>query len=538
MVVSVWDKNLFHFKLLRMIYTAVRDSNWNTATYKIINEKVEQHGASFSINYTALYALNDIQYEAKIQIEGNASNTITFSMQGTAISSFLRNRIGICVLHPLEECVGKVCEIKHDNEHAEQASFPVLISPHQPFKNIAGMQWNPQQNVAVKLSFEGDIFETEDQRNWGDASFKTYSTPAELPIPQQVLAGETMHQKVVLQVTVANDVSETTEQPVLIELKEEKLPFPKIGYSKTEDALSEQEISFLRQIPFDHLRYEIHFNSSWQTLLANAADEASLLNAKLELVIVFENIDEELALLATALEKINSVIFSVLLLHKNAKATTADVINKAYSILKSRLPDVFIGAGTNRFFTEWNREPLQHEHFDFVSFSINPQVHAVDIRTIIENLAAQHHAIATAAALNPAKPLHISPVTLKPRLNGKHQQDSRQFSALTAAYTLLTIRNFAQVQAITFYETKGKNGLINEQLSDTYNYLKKIKTFSPKYIISSTSNQPLKADALVLENEKGERLQFLINFNTATTSIIIDQKQIALSAASITVIDA
>jgi D-apionolactonase len=40
----------------------------------------------------------------------------------------------------------------------------------------------------------------EDQRNWTDASFKTYSTPLELPFPVEVAAGERIFQRVVLSI--------------------------------------------------------------------------------------------------------------------------------------------------------------------------------------------------------------------------------------------------------------------------------------------------------------------------------------------------
>ena len=37
---------------------------------------------------------------------------------------------------------------------------------------------------------EGETFETEDQRNWSDASFKTYGTPLHLPYPVEVAGGD------------------------------------------------------------------------------------------------------------------------------------------------------------------------------------------------------------------------------------------------------------------------------------------------------------------------------------------------------------
>ncbi len=41
----------------------------------------------------------------------------------------------------------------------------------------------------------------EDQRNWTDASYKTYSTPLALPFPVEIRAGETVEQTVTLWVT-------------------------------------------------------------------------------------------------------------------------------------------------------------------------------------------------------------------------------------------------------------------------------------------------------------------------------------------------
>ena len=39
-------------------------------------------------------------------------------------------------------------------------------------------------------SRQGDVFETEDQRNWTDASFKTYCPPLRLPFPRPFEDGE------------------------------------------------------------------------------------------------------------------------------------------------------------------------------------------------------------------------------------------------------------------------------------------------------------------------------------------------------------
>ena len=39
--------------------------------------------------------------------------------------------------------------------------------------------------VAITIRFEGEVFEMEDQRNWTDASFKTYAHHSPVPTPNK-----------------------------------------------------------------------------------------------------------------------------------------------------------------------------------------------------------------------------------------------------------------------------------------------------------------------------------------------------------------
>ncbi|HLL45012.1 MAG TPA: hypothetical protein VK369_17800, partial [Segetibacter sp.] len=190
-------------EVVRMIYSAVRDENWETVSYVISDEVIEAGEGSFTIKYNSFYQLNQIRYKAAFEIIGK-DNTISFSMKGEALDCFQTNRIGICVHHPVPECAGKKVLIKQKAVNAEVArsslvrseeaelgevessyagTFPILVSPHQPFKKVQQMQWLIEDGVDAQLTFEGDVFETEDQRNWTDASYKTYSRPLELPFP-------------------------------------------------------------------------------------------------------------------------------------------------------------------------------------------------------------------------------------------------------------------------------------------------------------------------------------------------------------------
>ena len=118
--------------------------------------------------------------------------------------SFLTARCGFAVLHPLEGVIGRPAIIEHVDGAREQAVFPDLIAPSQPFKEIRAIEHPVAPGVAACCRMTGDIFEMEDQRNWSDASYKTYVRPLTLPWPYVMESGVRNRQSVELQITDSN----------------------------------------------------------------------------------------------------------------------------------------------------------------------------------------------------------------------------------------------------------------------------------------------------------------------------------------------
>ena len=81
-------------------------------------------------------------------------------------------------------------KLLHPDGSTTETEFPRLIAPQNPFKELAGLSHEVAPGVWADWRFEGDVFETEDQRNWTDASFKTFCTPLRLPFPVEVPAGD------------------------------------------------------------------------------------------------------------------------------------------------------------------------------------------------------------------------------------------------------------------------------------------------------------------------------------------------------------
>ena len=88
-------------ELIRMIYAAVRDRDWLTITPLISDQKIEKKEDSFRISFSCLYQNREINFSADYIIEGRDDNSIVFTMDGMALETFEKNRIGFCVLHPI-----------------------------------------------------------------------------------------------------------------------------------------------------------------------------------------------------------------------------------------------------------------------------------------------------------------------------------------------------------------------------------------------------------------------------------------------------
>jgi hypothetical protein len=116
-------------EILRRVYVALRDRNWGTVPPILSNVQIEQTDATFQISYEVEHRQGEIDFAWRGRITGDARGTLRFTIDGVARSSFLRNRIGFCVLHPSGACAGVPCKIEHVDGTVETARFPQYIAP-------------------------------------------------------------------------------------------------------------------------------------------------------------------------------------------------------------------------------------------------------------------------------------------------------------------------------------------------------------------------------------------------------------------------
>lgn len=528
-------------EVLRMIYFAVRDKNWGTVKPVISNERINQLERSFSISYDCNFNESEIQMNWKVTIEGKENSLIHFTINGKALSTFQKNRVGFCVLHPIKECAGKAVTIFHTDKTIEAAFFPEFISPYQPFKDIKAMRWQLDDDCLVLLEYAGDVFETEDHRNWTDNNFKTYCTPLSLSFPVVMNKGEEVHQTIQISLTGGATILEDANDEIRITVSEnERLPVPCIGIGRACERSENyfEELKALSGIGFSHYRVDIKMNEAdWKFQLYEAIAESKILNAKLEIALFAdENTTTQVLLFADAFSDEPTIKY-ITVLPLYSKCIGNKTLKTILPLLRNKFTHAVFGAGTDAYFTELNRSELDANYLDYVSYSVNPQVHAFDDASLMENTEAQGFTIVSAKnKFN--KPAHISPITLKMRYNADATEenksivplsDPRQQSIFGAGWTLSSLKYVSEngAGAVTYFETVGERGLGSYNENKTFQLYPLAEIFKiilqNKWtnILNSYSTNAFKVNSLVLCNNE-ETFILIANHSELAQTVTVE----------------
>lgn len=172
---------------VRGVYVAVRDDVWRAIGSVVERLIVADRDDSFEIEFDMRHREAEIDFRWSGRISGDRRGTVRFTTDGIAGATFRSNRIGFCVLHPME-LAGVPVAVETGGGLVE-GSFPERISPWQPFTDFTALRWPIRPGFSAVLRLEGGLFEMEDQRNWTDASYKTYCPPLRAPYPVQLDKG-------------------------------------------------------------------------------------------------------------------------------------------------------------------------------------------------------------------------------------------------------------------------------------------------------------------------------------------------------------
>jgi len=522
-------------EVLRGINAPVRDQNWATVAPEVSNLKVDDGGDHFRVTFDVRCAQADIDYRWKGTITGTAGGVVEFAFDGEAHSAFKRNRIGFCVLHG-PGAAGAPWEIETADEKTSEGQFPKSISPHQPAKNLRIVTHEVASGIRARVAFVGEVFEMEDQRNWTDASFKTYCTPLEIPWPVQLAKGDKISQKI--RISLEGDVPDATDSGIggaVLTLGETKSPLPRLGVqvSGEVEGLTDVQLKRLKALNLDHLRVDLALSdASFPKELRRATQQAKALGVSLQISLKLGESPDFKTLLGD-LKKLQAPVS-----HWLVRGGDPEHFQAARKQLEPVTGDAKIGVTRITNFVDLNRARPEDKAIGPVGFAINPQIHAFDNASMVETLAIHADAVNSTREFMGDRPLVIGPVTLSPQfIDGEDPPggpptgpfptyvDIRQGTDFAAAWTLGSIKYLADARAYSasFYETVGWNGVMDAddvsarpegfpsqpgKLFPVYHLLKDIGEFAGGTVQRIDSSAPLAAEAIALR--KGGKLRVLV----------------------------
>jgi D-apionolactonase len=423
-------------EVLRAIAYVVRDKDWGTFNPAISDFSCQQDGNQFTVTFRARCINRELGQELayETRITGNANGMVTFEVTAEPRTPFLTARCGFAVLHPLEGIVGQPAIIEHVDGSREQAVFPDLIAPLQPFKEIRAIEHAVAPGVTASCLMTGDVFEMEDQRNWSDASYKTYVRPLALPWPYVMDSGVRNQQSVELLITDSSAGALSTldakaDAAVELEMGDADGTFPRIGVAIHPGEIAHPDVlkRLQPQLLLFHFDPTAGHGREHLAGFRETAQIAMVSESALELVVpaqrdVKDELREIAAMVSEAKLKLSAVLVSPAVDRQSTLPGSpwppCPPLAEIYQAAREAFPGVAIGGGVLTYFTELNRKRPPVELLDFVSHCTCPIVHAADDLSVMQTLEAMPSITRSARAImGKGKAYWIGPSTIGMRQN-------------------------------------------------------------------------------------------------------------------------
>lgn len=408
-------------EIIRAIDCPIRDENWGTYGHEGVEEGVVEEGDS--TRATRRFTVADGALSGERVLTLTSSGKLSVALTLTAHAEFKTNRAGFTVLHPLAGVSGKLLTVLHSDGSRQEASFPLRVAPAQPVFDIAALE-HVVDGVDVSIAFSGEIFEMEDQRNWGDASYKTYCRPLSKPYPYELTKGEIVRQEIVVEASGARAAADANAStgPAALRAGEPQGRLPELLLAIEEDWLSTDAERIADFAPGLLLRV------GDASALARTTEFAATAGAGIDLEIIVPEaadpaahcvqIARECERLAVVPRRVIALPAPYLKSHQPggpwpAGATPEQCVEGA----RAAFPAAEIGAGMLTNFTEFNRCPPTPGIGDYVTHGSCAIVHAADDWSVIETLETLPQIFQSAKAIAAGRAYRLGLVSIGMRSN-------------------------------------------------------------------------------------------------------------------------
>jgi hypothetical protein len=439
-------------EVLRAIAYIVRDRDWGTYEPAIINFRLDQGEEKFSLSYDAECTGPDgarLRFSARIV---GSVNELIFTATATPDGDFETNRCGFCILHPIVGLSGSPVSVEHVDGSVVETVLPELIDPWQPFRDMRAITHTVRPGLTAECRMEGDAFEMEDQRNWSDASYKTYVRPLALPWPYVLSSGKPQTQTITLRFSGDGrgaSASGRATSRLRPELRGTGPALPKIGVAiyPQDVPAALAHLERLRELSPQALL--LHFDPT-------AGHSAREMNAFAELGRAYpaevtlecavpckDDLGVEMASVAALVRDAGLTLDNLVVSPSVDRQSTppgskwpdCPPLEDVYAAARRAFPDVRLGGGMLSYFTELNRKRVPPEQLDFITHCTCPIVHASDDLSVMQSLEALTPVTRSVQAIYGGKPYRIGPSTIAMRQNpyGSATKDNPNLSRIAMA---------------------------------------------------------------------------------------------------------
>lgn len=417
---SVLRDNLFlrnikynNIEILKLISFLVRDKNWNNYPPEII--KTSSYNKDQQLHFEFDLKYGDVeQLEVKLLLS-IGSNSVKLIANGKFLTDFWTNRIGFNLLLPLDGVVNQQVIVSKSDQTTETLKYPLIIQPDQPMVKFNNLSYEMFDSIALNIRFDGIHFEMEDQRNWGDASYKIYSGSLLDPFPYKENKNSAFHQEIEITVREKNNSLETISNQNIIPLNiQEEYAMPKIGIKV------DNETNGIDIVNVDFVYHLVDFER-------NTESKPNFNNLPIYLVALIDHTKKVKDIVKDIKDYILSNKISVdkilicpkIYLNSFQPAGEWPSVPKLgdyYKEAKIQLPDVHIFSGMVTNFTELNRKKPDGK-FDGINFSFTPIVHDASDYGVLDTPNSLKYILHSVNNFSKDTPIHIGPMTLGMHFN-------------------------------------------------------------------------------------------------------------------------
>jgi hypothetical protein len=385
--------------LLDQVFAMARHADWSNVPWRLVKQSREERVWTFAFEGGQMRA--DLSYTVHNQEE------LVVELSVQAQQPVLVNRVGLCLLHALGQ---RDFTTQRADECPKQGSFPGQeIAPWpiaSDFTRWSGEGWS--------YEMEGAVLEIEDQRNWGDASFKTYTGLVSDIMPY--LFDAEVSQRLRIRV-------EPREAPLELGLS---LPISVPPW------LADR----LAPLKLHHLLLHLRAGENWSLALQEAGQLTRRLGCRLHVIAEFSEAGEMLE--------------GVDLLGVSEVGKTVPSATLLSSFPSDSVAIVYSGHVVDGIRGGWQLA----SQCKAVMLAYHPQAHLMDESSILQNVEG---AAVVASAVPNELPLHLAPLTLSPASLPEARQSS-DFGAEWLAQVLGALEQVGRPLTVSVVHTHGVGG--------------------------------------------------------------------------------